>query len=125
MSEQNNIKPEESEGMTVYEVFSQRKQSANFVYQYSLIAPNYEMALVMAKENFMRREPVFNIWVVKKSDIHVLPPEERDMQLIDNKDYRETKGYNYLGSKWRKYKQEMFTEQKLLDHLPANYFKEV
>ena len=32
--------------------------SATFQHQFSLLAPNEEMALVMAQENFMRREPV-------------------------------------------------------------------
>lgn len=102
----------------VYEVFSQKTQTSSFVHQFSLIAPNHEMALTMAKENFLRREPCTNIWVVKRENVHSLSAEERKtLDTLDNKAYRETKGYGYLRAKWRKYKQEMFTEQKLMDHV--------
>ncbi|WP_026690066.1 1,2-phenylacetyl-CoA epoxidase subunit PaaB [Alteribacter aurantiacus] len=98
-----------------YEVFSKRNQMAPFQHQFSLLAPNKEMAMVMAKENFLRREPCVNIWVVKKSDISSLGEEERViLNRLDNKSYRETKGYGYLKKKWREYEQEQFTEKNLL-----------
>ena len=49
-----------------YEVFSKRTPTATFQHQFSLLAPNEEMALVMAQENFMRREPVTDIWIVNR-----------------------------------------------------------
>ncbi len=100
----------------VFEVFSQRNLTAGFVHQFSLLAPNHEMAMLMARENFLRREPCANIWVVKRDDIYVLPPEERSsLERIDNKSYRETKGYGYLKKRWRKYDQESYEEQHLKD----------
>ena len=51
-----------------FEVFSKRTPSAqHFNINSVLLAPNEEMALVMAQENFMRREPVADIWVVNRS----------------------------------------------------------
>ena len=62
-----------------FEVFSKRTPSATFQHQFSLLAPNEEMALVMAQENFMRREPVSDIWVVKRTHIRGLAPEEKQI----------------------------------------------
>ncbi|MFC0522705.1 1,2-phenylacetyl-CoA epoxidase subunit PaaB [Pontibacillus salicampi] len=98
-----------------YEVFSKRTYKAAFQHQFSLLAPNEEIAMVMAQENFMRREPVVDIWVVKRSDIRKMDQEERQaLQRLDNKDYRNSKGYGYLKKKWRQYEQEMLDEKEIL-----------
>ena len=52
-----------------YEVFSKRTPSSAFQHQFSLLAPNEEMAFVLAQENFMRREPVADIWMVNRVNI--------------------------------------------------------
>ncbi|MDG5473037.1 1,2-phenylacetyl-CoA epoxidase subunit B [Jeotgalibacillus sp. ET6] len=97
-----------------YEVFSKRTATSPMQYQFSLLAPNEEMALVLAQENFMRREPVADIWVMKRSSIKKMTPEERlSLLRIDNKDYRNTKGYGYLQKKWRQYEQEMLDEKEI------------
>ncbi|VEF48052.1 phenylacetic acid degradation B [Bacillus freudenreichii] len=98
-----------------FEVFSKRTATAPFQHQFSLLAPNEEMALVMAQENFMRREPVADIWVVKRDNIRALNPDEkRSLARLDNKDYRLTKGYGYLRKKWRQYEQQMLDEKEIL-----------
>lgn len=99
----------------IYEVFSKRNHKGDFQHQFSLLAPNKEMAFVMAQENFMRREPVVDIWVVKRDDIRMLQPEEREIvNRLDNKDYRLTKGYGYLRRKWREYEQNMLDEKEIM-----------
>ncbi len=98
-----------------FEVFSKRSDTAPMQYQFSLLAPNHEIALVMAQENFMRREPVADIWVVKRSDIRKMTQEEKQsLPRLDNKDYRTTKGYGYLKKKWRHYEQGMLDEEEIL-----------
>jgi ring-1,2-phenylacetyl-CoA epoxidase subunit PaaB len=98
-----------------FEVFSKRTPASAFQHQFSLLAPNHEIALVMAQENFMRREPVADIWVVKRSDVRGLTQDEREsLKRLDNKDYRTTKGYGYLKKKWRKYEQQMLDEKEIL-----------
>ncbi|AMA72825.1 MULTISPECIES: 1,2-phenylacetyl-CoA epoxidase subunit PaaB [Aneurinibacillus] len=98
---------ENKQTFSVYEVFSQKSPTASFTHQFSLLAPNHEVAMTMARENFMRREPAVNIWVVKRDDIYVLPPEERPhLERMDNKAYRETKGYGDLQAKWRYHKEQ-------------------
>jgi ring-1,2-phenylacetyl-CoA epoxidase subunit PaaB len=98
-----------------YEVFSRRTATAPMQHQFSLLAPNEELALVMAQENFMRREPVADIWVVKRSNIRSMSEEEKlALNRLDNKDYRNTKGYGYLKKKWRHYEQEFLDEKEIL-----------
>ncbi|WP_078380331.1 1,2-phenylacetyl-CoA epoxidase subunit PaaB [Sutcliffiella halmapala] len=98
-----------------FEVFSKRSHNSPMQYQFSLLAPNEELALVMAQENFMRREPVVDIWVVKRDNIRKMTQEEREtLQRIDNKEYRNTKGYGYLKKKWRHYEQEMLDEKEIM-----------
>ncbi len=90
----------------VYEVFSQKSPTAHFIHQFSLLAPNPEIALAMARENFLRREPCHNLWVVRREDIHMLPVEDRPyLERLGNKTYRETKGYGELVSRWRKHQE--------------------
>lgn len=97
---------ERKEQFAIYEVFSQKSPSASFMHQFSLLAPNPEAALMMARENFMRREACINIWVVNREDIHGLTPEEREtLERLDNKSYRETKGYGDVQSRWRRHKE--------------------
>lgn len=98
-----------------YVVFSRRTPTGHMQEQFTLLAPNSEIALVMAQENFMRREPVYDIWVVKRSEITRPKAEDRVMfNRIDNKEYRETKGYGYLRKKWREKEQIFFDEQEIL-----------
>lgn len=98
-----------------YEVFSRRTATAPLQHQFNLLAPNKELAMVMAQENFMRREPVADIWIVHREDIFTLDNESKQMfQRLDNKDYRETKGYGYLRKKWRDHEQKMFDEKEIL-----------
>jgi len=102
-----------SRNFDIYEVFSQKTVQSPFVHQFSLLAPNAEVALAMARENFLRREPCFNLWVVKRDDIHALPPEERPfLERLDNKSYRETKGYGDLQSRWRRHREAYEARQK-------------
>lgn len=87
-----------------YEVFSQKNDMTPVRYQFSLLAPNEEMAMIMAKENFFRRDPVHDIWVVKRSDIRKLSQSEKESLKRLEKGYRETKGYADLNKRWRAFR---------------------
>ncbi|WP_085992304.1 1,2-phenylacetyl-CoA epoxidase subunit PaaB [Oceanobacillus senegalensis] len=89
-----------------YEVFSRKKDGLSLEHRFSLLAPNQEMAFVMARENFFRREPIKELWVVKRSEIRKMTQEEREgFKKLDNKAYRETKGYTDLPKKWKSFQQ--------------------
>lgn len=99
-----------------YEVFSRKNDKSHAQHQFSLLAPNEEIALAMAQENFMRREDVIDVWVVARDNIRKMTSEERKQwtKRLDNKDYRNTKGYGYLRKKWREKEQEMLDEKEIL-----------
>jgi ring-1,2-phenylacetyl-CoA epoxidase subunit PaaB len=98
-----------------FEVFSRKTPSSPMEHKFSLLAPNQEIALVMAQENFMRREQVADIWVCKRADIRKMNQEEKQsLQRLDNKDYRTTKGYGYLKKKWRNFEQKILDEKEIL-----------
>ncbi|MHA6252264.1 1,2-phenylacetyl-CoA epoxidase subunit PaaB [Oceanobacillus sp. CAU 1775] len=98
-----------------FEVFSRKNSASPMQHQFSLVAPNHEMALMIAKENFLRRQPVVDLWVVKREDITKISEEDKMMlNRMDNKHYRETKGYGYLKKKWRKYEQEILDEKEIM-----------
>lgn len=98
-----------------YEVFSRKTLAAPFQHQFSLLAPNHELALVMAQENFMRREIVADIWVVNRKHIHGLDQEGRkSLQRLDNKNYRKTKGYGYLNKKWQEKGQQALDNKEIM-----------
>ncbi|SDB90704.1 1,2-phenylacetyl-CoA epoxidase subunit PaaB [Shouchella lonarensis] len=108
MSEQESFYKE-------YEVFSKRTETSDLTHKFSLVAPNSELALAMAQENFMRREPVADIWVVERKRIRSMNETEKaTLKRLDNKDYRNTKGYGYLKQKWRKYEQKVLDEKEIM-----------
>lgn len=77
-----------------YEVFQQKRRGDQHVHVGSLHAPNPEMALILAKEQYGRREQCANLWVVKSGDVHATSYEDADMfQHAFDKSYRESDGY--------------------------------
>ena len=106
---------EEKKFYQEFEVFSKRTHNAEFQHQFSLLAPNIDMAIILAQENFMRREPVVDIWVVNRNNIRKMDTEEKmTLSRLDNKEYRTTKGYGYLKKKWRQYEQQILDEKEIL-----------
>lgn len=77
-----------------YEVFQQKARGDQHIHVGSLHAPNPEMALVLAKEQYGRREQCANLWIVKSLDVLATSYEDADMfQHAFDKTYRESEGY--------------------------------
>ncbi len=77
-----------------YEVFQQKNRGDQHIHVGSLHAPNPEMALVLAKEQYGRREQCANLWIVKSLDVLATSYEDADMfQHAFDKTYRESEGY--------------------------------
>lgn len=77
-----------------YEVFTQKKRGAHHLHAGSLHAAGHEMAMVLAKEQYGRRDLCFNIWVVKTTNIFAMNTEDADM-FANNRDkkYRLSQGF--------------------------------
>jgi ring-1,2-phenylacetyl-CoA epoxidase subunit PaaB len=79
-----------------YEVFTQAKTGARHTHVGSLHAPNDEMAYILAKEQFGRRNKVTSLWVAKTS---VMITADNDGELFatnDEKTYREASGFKVM-----------------------------
>jgi ring-1,2-phenylacetyl-CoA epoxidase subunit PaaB len=90
----------------VYEVFIQKDHASPHIWVGSVDAGSPEDAILMARENFLRRDPGVSIWVVKQEQIHRTDYEDRDFFAQESdKQYRMLTGYNKSNAaKWRKYK---------------------
>ncbi|MBA2421640.1 MAG: hypothetical protein H0V61_00240 [Chitinophagales bacterium] len=90
-----------------YEVFHQKKRGDQHIHAGVVHAPDPEMALVFAKEQYGRRLKCANLWVVKTSDIYSIGYENEDMfETVPEKIYREAGGYK-LREKISQYKKSI------------------
>jgi ring-1,2-phenylacetyl-CoA epoxidase subunit PaaB len=77
-----------------YEVFAQYKRGEHHQHVGIVHASSPDVALLFAKEQYSRRDPVVNLWVVRTADITASEYEDADMFLpATDKTYREASGY--------------------------------
>ena len=82
---------------TVYEVFQQDRRGEHHHHVGSLHAPDGEIALVLAKENFARRGACVNLWVVPVHCIHATDYADADVFVhTTDRMYREPGGFQGL-----------------------------
>jgi ring-1,2-phenylacetyl-CoA epoxidase subunit PaaB len=80
-----------------YEVFHQKKRGEQHEHVGIVHAPNDEMALLFAKDQYARRGQCVNIWVVKSE--HMIASSYDDTDIFDTapeKIYREAAGYKVM-----------------------------
>ncbi len=81
----------------VYEVFQQDRRGEHHRHVGSLHAPDPEIALVLAKENFARRGNCVNLWVVPASAIQATDYADADVfEHTTDRSYREPGGFHGL-----------------------------
>ncbi len=86
-------KPELDQFQT-FEVFHQGKSGAHHVHVGSVHAPNRELALLLAKEQYGRRGQTVNLWVVNTRDVFTMAAEDADVfATTPEKKYREVAAY--------------------------------
>lgn len=78
--------------MQVYEVFRRSGHKDPFEHCGAVIAPDEDMALLMAKECFLRRREGQHLWVVRRSDIHSFKDESL-LEIAGDKTYRFASAY--------------------------------
>lgn len=77
-----------------YEVFHQQKTGARHIHVGTVHAPNREMALVLAKEQYGRRGQSVNLWVVSTENIFTMAAEDADVfTTTPEKKYRDVAAY--------------------------------
>jgi ring-1,2-phenylacetyl-CoA epoxidase subunit PaaB len=90
--------------MDVYEVFRRAGHKEPFEHCGSVIAPDPEMALLMAKECYLRRREGEHIWVARRSDIHSFKDESL-LEIAADKSYRFAEAYRGVVDKRERAKQ--------------------
>lgn len=104
--EKQAANPEE-QGYEAYEVFVQYHPLEFHVHVGSIVAPpSPELALQVARENFLRRDKAVNIWVVRQSDVAASSYEDTDFYNSQelNRDYRNMAAYAGNAQLWKKFK---------------------
>ncbi len=98
--------------LETWEVFHQEKRGEHPVHVGSLHAPNSDLALLFAKEQYARRSRCVSLWVVRSADVVAIGVEDEDIfATTPEKDYREAKGYR-VGGKLTAYKRRRTSEEK-------------
>ena len=73
----------------VWAVFLQAHKRDPHVHVGDVHAPDAEMALVLAKENYARRDPCVTLWVVRAAEIHTTTQDAAEMfEPAIDKSYR-------------------------------------
>jgi ring-1,2-phenylacetyl-CoA epoxidase subunit PaaB len=92
----------------VYEVFRRAGHREPFEHCGNVIAPDSDMALLLAKECFVRRQEGQHLWVVSRSDIHSFSDESL-LEIAADKSYRFASAYRDVVGK-RERAHERFKE---------------
>jgi ring-1,2-phenylacetyl-CoA epoxidase subunit PaaB len=80
-----------------YEVFHQKKRGDQHTHVGIVHAPDPDLALMFAKEQFGRRRITSNLWVVKSSEILATDYDDADIfETTPEKTYREASDYYCL-----------------------------
>lgn len=86
-----------SEHFQTYEVFQQVKRGTHHQHVGSVHAPNAEMAMLFAKEQYCRRGAAVNLWVVKTADVFVTEYQDADIfETTEDKLYRDPNSYKVM-----------------------------
>lgn len=78
--------------MDTWEVFRRHGHKTPFEHCGTVHAADPEMALLMAKECFLRRREAEHLWVVNRSDIHSFKDESL-LEVAADKSYRFPEAY--------------------------------
>ncbi len=78
----------------IFEVFHQQARGEPHVHVGSVHATDADMAIILAKEQYCRRQACVNIWVVPATAIVATAYENDDIfERATDKSYRESWGY--------------------------------
>ncbi len=78
--------------METFEVFRRSGHKSPFEHCGTVIAADSDMALILAKECFVRRREADHLWVVRRSDVHSLADESL-LEIAADKSYRFASAY--------------------------------
>jgi len=94
-SEEKEERPvEDKDHGQTFEVFHQKKKGTQHQHVGVVHAPNSDMALVLAKEQFSRRGETANLWVVRSAEVVTTSYDDEDIfDTTPEKTHREPQEY--------------------------------
>lgn len=97
----------ENEGEEInYEVFHLMKRGKQHKHAGRVKAKGYNEALVKAKDQLKEEKPVFNVWVIRSSDIFYSKEDDKEIwNTLPEKKFRDAIDYK-AGDKLKKFKEE-------------------
>ncbi|ADG05960.1 MULTISPECIES: phenylacetic acid degradation protein [Kyrpidia] len=99
----------------VYEVFVQYDPLEHHVHVGSVVSSSGEMALQVARENFLRRDDAVNLWVVPRGQVFATSYEDADFFAKEmDHSYREASGYPENAKLWKSFKQRAIELEDLI-----------
>lgn len=99
-----------------YEVFVQYDVLEPHQYVGSVLASSTDMALLVARENFLRRDVAHSLWVVPKRYIGVKTSEDGDFFAVEfSRDYRRVEGYADNAKRWKAFKQRAMSIEDVVE----------
>ncbi|WP_245739719.1 phenylacetic acid degradation protein [Thermoflavimicrobium dichotomicum] len=101
----------------VYEVFVQKSHADHHVHVGSLMAPSPDLAMQLARENFLRRDSAVNLWIVPREYIYTTPYSSDFFAREMDRKYREVGGYTENGRLWRLFKEKTLTMEEIVSHI--------
>ncbi|MCS6904854.1 MAG: hypothetical protein RML72_02685 [Bacteroidia bacterium] len=105
--ENNNTRIPPMDQWQTYEVFHQQARGDQHKHVGIVHAPNPEMALLFAKEQYARRSQCVNLWVVRTADVYATSYDDADIfEPAFDKSYRESWGYKDTRQLIEKFKKE-------------------
>jgi ring-1,2-phenylacetyl-CoA epoxidase subunit PaaB len=100
----------------VYEVFVRKAHGDPHQHVGSLLASSPDLALLMARENFLRRDHADSIWVVPRRQVKSAEDASFLGREMDRK-YREVAGYTENGRLWRMFKGKALTLEEIIAYV--------
>ncbi len=90
----------------VYEVFIQNTHLDHHQHVGSVLAPSPDIALHLARENFLRRDKAVCVWVVPKKYVSSTEYSDKDFFASEfDRAYRRVDGYSENAALWKMFKQ--------------------
>ncbi len=110
---EDQIQPlQEMDQFQTYEVFHQKKRGQQHVHVGIVHAPNPDMALIYAKEQYARRGETANLWVVPSDQVFATDYLDQDIfTTTEEKHYRDPGTYKVM-DRIKAYKERRKQENK-------------
>lgn len=102
---------------SVYEVFIRASHEAELTNVGSVVAASADLALLLARENFLRRDPAVALYVVRREHLFgISAAEDPDFFAREfDRSYRQPYGYPENARTWQKYRRKAMTIEELVE----------